>query len=362
MPGIGMLTKTRRESGRQSIRELTGRFGIMRGRRTKGEKMLAAVMEGPEDIRIHEANRPKVEPGMVRVKLEGCGICASNLPVWEGRPWFRYPMEAGAPGHEGWGIVDEIGPGVSSVSPGDRIAFLSGHAYAEYDVASAESVITLPVHLDGKPFPGEPLGCAVNVVRRSAIRPGDSVAVVGGGFLGMLVAAIAHREGGRVIALSRRRHALETVSQFGITRTVLIDDQTRVLQAVQEMTDGLGCDVVIETAGYQWPLDLAGELTRVRGKLVIAGYHQDGLRQVNLQLWNWRGLDVINAHEREPRVYTEGMWSAVRMVAEGELDPTPLYTHRYTIDSLPTAFRELQEHPHGFVKGLLLFDRNGEGV
>jgi len=54
---------------------------------------------------------------------------------------------------------------------------------------------------------------------------------------------------------------------------------------------------VIEAAGQQWPLDLATELTRERGRLIIAGYHQDGPRQINMQLWNWRGLDVINAHE-----------------------------------------------------------------
>jgi hypothetical protein len=58
--------------------------------------------------------------------------------------------------------------------------------------------------------------------------------------------------------------------------------------------------------------DLAGELCAERGRLVIAGYHQDGMRQVNVQLWNWRGIDVINAHERDPQAYVDGMrapWS-----------------------------------------------------
>ena len=80
---------------------------------------------------------------------------------------------------------------------------------------------------------------------------------------------------------------------------------------MKELTDGRWCERVIEAVGLQWPLDLAGELTGERGRLVIAGYHQDGPRQVNMQLWNWRGIDVINAHERDPQRYVDGMRAAV---------------------------------------------------
>ena len=78
--------------------------------------------------------------------------------------------------------------------------------------------------------------------------------------------------------------------------------------------------MVIEATGQQRPLDLAAELTRVRGRLVIAGYHQDGPRSVNMQLWNWRGIDVINAHERDPEIYRRGMDEGVRLLAAGGLD------------------------------------------
>src|SRR5256885_14088874 len=71
-----------------------------------------------------------------RIKLEGCGVCGSNLPVWEGRPWFQYPLEPGTPGHEGWGVIDAVGPGMTRFAVGDRVALLSGHAYAEYDFAA----------------------------------------------------------------------------------------------------------------------------------------------------------------------------------------------------------------------------------
>jgi threonine dehydrogenase-like Zn-dependent dehydrogenase len=112
---------------------------------------------------------------------------------------------------------------------------------------------------------------------------------------------------------------------------------------------------VIEAVGKQWPLDLAAELTKERGRLVIAGYHQDGPRQVNMQMWNWRGLDVINAHERDPAIYMSGIREAVEAVQSGRLDPSPLYTHRYALEDLGTALDNTRDRPDGFVKALVTF-------
>src|SRR5690606_34552396 len=116
---------------------------------------------------------------------------------------------------------------------------------------------------------------------------------------------LAAGAGARVVALSRRTTGLELAAARGATDLVRMDDHERVLESVADLTDRRLCDRVIECAGKQWPLDLAGSLTRERGTLVIAGYHQDGPRQVDMQLWNWRGLDVVNAHERDPVVYLE---------------------------------------------------------
>ncbi|HEY6403075.1 MAG TPA: L-iditol 2-dehydrogenase, partial [Blastocatellia bacterium] len=110
---------------------------------------------------------------------------------------------------------------------------------------------------------------------------------------------------------------------------------------------------VIEATGEQRPLDLATELTRERGRLVIAGYHQGGPRQVNMQLWNWRGLDVINTHERDPRIYVAGMREAIDAVARGCLDPAPLYTHIFRLDQIDQAMKIARSRPDGFLKALI---------
>src|SRR5207237_7089964 len=139
----------------------------------------------------------------------------------------------------------------------------------------------------------------------------------------------------------------------GAAETISLDDAAAAIARVRELTNGKFCDVVIEAVGKQEPLDLAGELTRERGRLIIAGYHQDGPRQINLQLWNWRGLDVINAHEREPRVYVEGIRAAVDAVASGRLDPTPLYTHSFSLDRICDALNAMKERPKNFMKALV---------
>jgi threonine dehydrogenase-like Zn-dependent dehydrogenase len=246
-----------------------------------------------------------------------------------------------------------VGQGVTGLEVGTRVAFLSERAYAEYDVAPATSVVPLPPSLDGRPFPGEALGCALNVFRRSEIRAGQTVAVVGVGFLGALVTALAARAGARVLAISRRPFSLEVARASGAAEVIALEDTWGVMERVRALTGGEGCDRVIEAVGLQGPLDLAGELTRERGRLVIAGYHQDGTRRVNLQLWNWRGLDVINAHERDPVVYLEGIRGVVAAVEAGTLEPWSLLTHTFELDRLDEALAAAHERPAGFLKAMI---------
>ena len=314
--------------------------------------MRAAVIAGPGSVEVRDVPVPDPGPGEVLLEVEGCGVCGSDIPVWEGRPWFDYPREPGAPGHEGWGRVAAVGDGVRDVEPGARVGAISYRADAEYDVVAADAVVQLPQALDGAPFPGEALGCAMNVMRRSHIRAGDVVAVLGIGFMGALLCQLAVRTGARVIAISRRPFALEVARKMGASEAIGLDGDA-ALERVEELTDGQLCDRVLEVTGKAAPLDLAARLTRVRGRMVIAGFHQDGSRQVDMQLWNWRGLDVINAHERDPAVYVEGMRAAAAAVAEGRLDPSPLYTHEVPLDRADEAFEIAAERPDGFLKAIV---------
>jgi threonine dehydrogenase-like Zn-dependent dehydrogenase len=313
----------------------------------------AAVLAAPRAVTLRTVPVRDPGPGEVRLQLEGCGVCGSNLPLWQGREWFVYPQPPGAPGHEGWGIVDAVGAGVSGWRVGERVASLGTHAFAEYDVVAAAALVAIPAELVAQPFPGEPLGCALNVFQRSGIEPGHTVAIIGIGFLGALLTQLCSRAGARVIAISRRPFALEVGRICGAYETLALDDHQCVIDRVRDLTDGSFCDRVIESVGMQGPIRLAGELTRERGRLVIAGFHQDGVREVDMFLWNWRGLDVVNAHERDPAAYVRGMRAAADAVRTGLLDPVPLYTHRFPLERLGAALDMMQDRPDGFLKALV---------
>ncbi|WP_419899116.1 MDR/zinc-dependent alcohol dehydrogenase-like family protein [Roseomonas sp. USHLN139] len=312
--------------------------------------MRAAVLTGPGRVEIRDVPRPRPGPGQLRLRLQGCGVCASNLTPWAGPDWMRFPTEPGGLGHEGWGVVEAVGPGVAEGWLGQRVGALSYHAYAEYDLADEEAVLPLPPALDGQPFPAEPLGCAMNIFARSEIRAGQDVAIIGIGFLGALLTRLASQAGARVIAISRRPTSLDLARRMGAAETIPMEDHHAIIARVQALTEGRLCPRVIEAVGKQWPLDLAGELTAERGRLVVAGYHQDGPRQVSMGLWNWRGLDVINAHERDPAVYRQGMQAALRAVEEGRLRLDGLCSHEYPLDRLGEALDATRDRPEGFVK------------
>jgi threonine dehydrogenase-like Zn-dependent dehydrogenase len=278
---------------------------------TRAATMRAAVVGAPGDVRVERAPVPEPGPGEVLVRVEGCGVCASSLPLWEGRPWFEYPLPPGNPGHEAWGRLED----------GTRVAFLGNRGFAEWAAVDASTVVPLPPELDGLPFPAEAFGCAVNIFRRSDVQPGQRVAIVGMGFLGRALAQLARHAGADLVPVRRG------------TRT-----------------DGLVCERVIETGGVQETLDVASGLVGERGRLVIAGFHQDGPRTVDLQSWNWRGIDVVNAHERDPRRYVEGMREAAQLAAAGVLDVERLVTHWYELERLAEAFEAARTRPEGFVK------------
>lgn len=309
--------------------------------------MRAAVITAPRTLEFARLELPDPPAGHVRIRIEGCGICGSNLPPWLGRPWFKYPLTPGSPGHEAWGRVEAVGAN-TALAVGDRVATLSSEAFAESTISPQHSVVRLPSALDDLPFPGEPLACAVNVFRRTGIAPGQRVAIVGIGFLGAVLTRLAVLADADVTAISRRRSALDIAVGFGATRAASIDGFNSGASREQQ-----SYDCVIEAVGEQHSLDLASSLVRVRGRLVIAGYHQDGPRRIDLQDWNWRGLDVINAHERDHAVYVEGLQKAIDLVESGALDVRPLFTHTLPLSELAAGFRLLETRPEGFMKALV---------
>ncbi|MEX2494451.1 MAG: alcohol dehydrogenase catalytic domain-containing protein [Woeseia sp.] len=308
--------------------------------------MKAAVLTGDGASTLEDLPETSPGPGGVVLRLEGCGVCASNLPVWQGRSWFQYPQQAGAPGHEPWGRIIECGDGVKGLEVGTRVTGLSYRAYAECDIARADQLVPLPARFDGRPFPGEALACAMNVFDRAGIKRGLRTAIVGAGFIGSVLIQTAAAAGAAVTAFSRRQWSLDQALDQGAVEAKPIGDAL-----AGKENQSWPC--VIECSGTQAGLDAATQLVGVRGRLVVAGYHQEGPCTVDMQQWNWKGIDVINAHERDPARYTNGIRAAMDAIDHKRLDPWPLFTHSLPLQDIDRAFRLMQERPEGFTKATL---------
>jgi threonine dehydrogenase-like Zn-dependent dehydrogenase len=318
--------------------------------------MRSATLLEPRRFEVDSMETPAPGDGEVLLKVRGCGVCGSDMGPWKGIQGLEYPMKPGAPGHEVFGTVQALGAGVAGLAVGDPVTALTYRAYSEYDLARAEDIVPLPPALAGRVVLGEPVACAVNVSHRAGVQEGDVVVLLGTGFLGALMLQLLRRQGApkpkRVFTASRRKLAPEMADRLGVDESLTYEDD--VHNRIGAVTAGEMADVVIEATGKQRPLDLGGELTRVRGRLIVAGYHQDGSRTVNMQLWNWRGIDVINAHERDPGIYKRGMEEGVRLLAEGGLDLEPLITHTFPLAEINRAFATAEERPDGFLKSVVL--------
>jgi threonine dehydrogenase-like Zn-dependent dehydrogenase len=269
-------------------------------------------------------------------------VCGSDLNAWRGAPGVDYPLQPGQPGHEVWGEVAALGEGVQGLQVGQTATGMAQNGYAEYVVTRAEDRVPLAVQQE--PLLGEPLACAANIVRRAAVQPNDALAVVGFSYLTALVIQLMspHQPW---IAISRRPDSRALAVELGASATYAFED------VPQTAWDSF--QVVIEGAGVQQTLDYAGWLVAYGGRLVIAGYHADGPRSVNLQTWNWKGIDVVNAHERQPEVYRRGLLQGLEVVQRRQLQLSRLVTHAWPLDQAVEAFTALEQRPPGFIKGIV---------
>lgn len=317
--------------------------------------MKAAILEAPGRFVVTERDVPEVAADEILVRSAVCGVCTSEVDMFEGKnKSLEYPRFIG---HEVSGVVERVGSRVEDFKAGDRVAVYSeGGGYAEYTVVPAKWAVKLA---DSTPFEyalGEPIACSVNGVRKATPELNDSVALVGCGFMALIMLQVFKARGaGRIIAIDRRQSALDLAERMGATDTVLADDPAAVIDEVKSLTGGKGVDIGVEAAGVQATLDLTSKLVRMEGKLEVFGFHQGGLREVDWAYWNWMAFQIVNGHTRTQDVYVEGMRIGIRMIENGLLDMAPLVTHRYSLDDINRSFEDASAKQEGFVKGVISF-------
>ncbi|MGA9061738.1 MAG: 2,3-butanediol dehydrogenase [Terracidiphilus sp.] len=273
--------------------------------------MKAAVWHGRQDVRIEDVpDPPPPSPGQVQVEVAWCGICGTDLHEYVAGPVY-IPQNAPHPltkvkapviiGHEMSGQVTALGPGVEDFSVGDRIAacpiigclqcrwcksgsmaqcdkvaFLGtswwGGALSERLNLNAYQCFHLTDNIsDEVGALVEPFSAAVRAVAQARIEPGDNVAIVGAGPMGLMTLLAAILRGAKqVVAVEVAQRRKETAKELGASEVIdplQEDPEKRAL----DITDGEGFDVVIECVGQPTTAQLAGRLTRTRGRLVVMG-------------------------------------------------------------------------------------------
>jgi threonine dehydrogenase-like Zn-dependent dehydrogenase len=307
--------------------------------------MKQAILVDRRKFDMRDITIPAAGSGEVMVKVRASGICASELHAWADAEEVPLAM-----GHEVAGDVVAVGRDVTGFKVGDRVTGLFDEGFSDYAIANADRVLSVPPNIALESAFGEPLACAVSAARRTQVDLGDRIAIVGLGFMGLLMLQLLQLKGpAQVLGIDLREEALRNGKHFGCD-TVLTPSQL----AANPNPDFTKFDVVVEATGTQAGLSLATELVREHGVLSILGYHQGGPRQVDMKLWNYKAIDVLNAHERRVDYRMDCMRRGLALAAAGKLDLQYLTTNRYSLDEVGEAFTALAEKPPGFIKAVVI--------
>jgi D-arabinose 1-dehydrogenase-like Zn-dependent alcohol dehydrogenase len=270
---------------------------------------VAVIPKAGADFQIVDREIPQPGPQQVRIKVQACGVCHSDMFTKEGLwPGIEYPR---VPGHEVAGIVDEVGAGVSEWKKGQRVGvgWHGGHdgtclycrrgdfgncqnmkvagisydgGYQEYMVAPAEAVTAIPEGLSDAE--AAPLLCAgittYNALRHSGALPGDLVAVLGIGGLGHLGIQFANKFGYKVAAIGRGPENGALAKKLGAS--VYIDNKmTNAAEALQKLG---GAQVILATAPSSKAMSEVIDGLAPNGKLMVVGATADSLAVTPIQL------------------------------------------------------------------------------
>jgi L-iditol 2-dehydrogenase len=312
----------------------------------------ALVFEAPERPVVADLEPPEIGPDEVLIRSRAVGICHSDFELLGGRYIIpvSYPI---IPGHEWCGEVVEVGGAVAGLRPGDAVVgecvvgpagrdhfgFSISGADAELFKARGEWLHKLP---DGMPYSTgalvEPFSVAYNaVLSAGGMDASDTVAVIGGGPIGLLCALAASATNARVVLVEpqahRRKKALELGAQ-GALDPAAADCE----DAVTELTRGRRFDVVIEAAGAPAAMASALDLAGQSARLVFVGIDVGGSAQAQLGLIQSKDLRIRGV------IGSPHIWpKTIRLLASGVVDPTAIVTATFPLESALDALEAARD-------------------
>ena len=344
--------------------------------------MKAVLFERPHHAAWVELEAPTAGPGEIVVRSHVAGVCRTDLEMLHGGltdpRWVRFPL---VPGHEWSGTVAEVGEGVTELAVGDRvvcegmipcnrcrrckdgetqlclnydqIGFTRPGGYGELVLVPRHVVHRLP---DDVSFAAgalvEPSACVLRGIERGRPQPGEAVGVIGIGTLGSLAVRLLQlRSPGVLVAYGVRSEELAFARSLGAGAAVHVGEEDPV--AATHALVGSGLDVVVETAGATEAIDLATQLVRPGGRVVLLGIAGEGKRlDIPADRIMFGDMDVIGSCS-----YSTSAWSGVlRLLESGTVDLDPIVTHRLPAERFEEAFALLDDRRGAVTKVLLEHD------
>ena len=274
--------------------------------------MKALVYHGNKDVRVEDVNQPQLKDELVKLKIDYCGICATDMEEYYYGPKYishdtPHPISGKKTplivGHEATGTVVEVGKNVTDIIVGTRvvfngilsceecyfcdrgltnqcpqaviIAFGDDGAMAEYAVWKGSEVIPLPDNVTSiEAALAEPAAVAHHAVAKSNFSEGDSIAILGCGTVGLLALQIAKAKGAKVYAIDKRLESLKMARKLGANAVIDANlDMEKRKGQLMELTGGIGPDVVIDAAGGRDTPVEAVDLVRTGGTVVLVAVY-----------------------------------------------------------------------------------------
>ena len=314
--------------------------------------MKVCVLTGKRTTDIIERPIPDISEDDVLVKLLICGVCSAELPAWENGQTHTN----GVLGHEPVGIVEAIGQNVTGFQVGDRVTGFCLGSFAQFVKVNNKLITKVPDQLSDIEAIGEPLSCMYSAAERTPVKLGDTVAIVGLGFMGLGMLQLMNLKGaGQTIAIGNKQGSLDNARKFGADIAWFPEEiDPRFLAASGWDFFDKGVPIVVEAAGSQSALALAGDMTAMFGHLCVVGFHQDP-RTLNIDMWNKKAITMINAHERRKELQTVYMSKMMELILNGKFHAKEMVTHAFKPGEIDSAFHALKNKPAGFIKGFIDF-------
>lgn len=341
--------------------------------------MKAAVLTAPKTIEILDQPMPEPGPGEVRLRLAAVGVCGSDVHYYKhgriGTQIVEYPILLG---HEPSGVVDAVGEGVA-IKPGTRVAVEPGQPCLECEHCRAgrRNICPNVEFLGTPPYDGifaeyalmpeaccipipddlslieaallEPLGIGLHAVKLAQVEFGDTVAIFGGGPIGLVTLLAAKAAGaGKVFITDLVPERVAFANMIGADAS-LKADEADALEWIMDLTDGRGADITFEAAGEPETTAQTIEAARIGGRALIIGIPTDDALPYPTHSARRKELAIQHCRRADGEAF-----DALDLIASGRIDLKPLATHSFPLDRTADALDLVSDYRDGVIRAMIL--------